>query len=170
VARRVRGETTPRLSPEGLAGVLGADGEGLSRRALHYRHDVTTKAFTRQTLLGDWRLDRDQLDALGDLLGALRARGVATAVTVLPVTADYVGLHPGGAADAAAFRRAVADTAATAGAPVVDLFDEVPAGLPDDGGFADTHHLNEAGQAWFSTTLPARLAPLVTARSACRPT
>jgi hypothetical protein len=64
----------------------------------------------------------------------------------------------------------VADTSGAAGAPVVDLLDEVPAGAPDDGAFADTHLLNGIGQAWFSTTLPGRLAPLVTARSGCRPT
>jgi hypothetical protein len=166
VGRRWAGTGADRLSADELAEVVGPGGEGRSRRALTYRHDPTTRSFTGQQLLGHWALDAAQVHALDELLAALAGRGVAVALVVLPVTADYVALHPRGAADAAAFRSAVHAAAGTAGAPLVDLLDERPAGLPDDGAFADTHHLNITGQEWFSATLPARLAPM-TARSRC---
>jgi hypothetical protein len=165
--RRWTGDTAGRRSAEGLPGVVGPDGEGLSRRGLRYRHDATTKAFTRQQLLAGWELDPVQVVALGDLLAGLRTAGIDAVLAILPVTRDYVGLHPGGAADVQRFRTAVHDVAGAAGVPVLDLHDETPAGVADDGAFADTHHLNQIGQRWFSTTLPGRLAPAVTARSRC---
>ena len=167
VGATVTGDDAARLGPDGLPGVVGPDGEGRSRRALRYRHDATTRAFTRQHLLGGWALDPVQVDALGDLVADLQAAGVGVVLTVLPVTRDYIGLHPGGMADADRFRAAVQATGTAARVPVIDLLDETPAGLADDGAFADTHHLNQAGQDWFSTTLPGRLAPAVTARSRC---
>jgi hypothetical protein len=73
--------------------------------------------------------------------------------SVLPVTADYVSLHPNGRADHDAFLAAVRDVTARAGVPLIDLHDAAPG--PEV--FADTHHLNAAGTAWLSATLARRL-------------
>jgi hypothetical protein len=176
VRRRGTEPPAPRLSADGLPGVVGPSGEGESRRLLHYRHDATTRAFTRQQLLGGWELDDDQVRALDGLVTELRGRGTDVALVVLPVTRDYIDLHPRGRADAEEFRASVhaglGVQATQAGGgppavPVIDLLDETPAALADDGAFADTHHLNQAGQSWFSTTLPDRLGPALTARSRC---
>jgi hypothetical protein len=169
VSRRWSGPPAPRLSADGLAGVVGPDGEGRSRRELIYRHDTTTRAFTRQQLLGDWTLDPEQVSALDELVTALQAEGTDVTLVLLPVTGDYRDLHPRGAADLDEFRTAVHAVGRSTGAPLVDLLDERPAGLTDDGAFADTHHLNGVGQQWFSTTLPARLSPPAINRSRCEP-
>lgn len=154
VARWRAGTPAPALTSAGIDGVLGADGQGLSRRALRYRQDAGTKAFTREQLLAGFQLDGAQADALAGTIDDLRAEGVAVAVLVLPVTADYVALHPNGQADYDAFLATVQRTSADHGAPLIDLH----AADPGPDAFADTHHLNATGTAWLSATLPGRLA------------
>lgn len=154
VGRLRAADPAPRLGADGLPGVLGADGEGLSRRGLQYRGDAGAKAFTRSQLLGDWSLDGGQVAAAADLARTLHADGVQVAFVVLPVTDDYVALHPQGRADFDRFLDAVRGAGADTGTPVIDLHDA----RPGTASFADTHHPNQAGTAWFSSALPAELA------------
>jgi hypothetical protein len=68
---------------------------------------------------------------------------------VLPVTSDYIALHPRGAQDYDDFLGAVHQLSADTGAKLLDLHAQpVP-----ESDFADTHHLNRAGQEWFSQSL-----------------
>lgn len=143
------GTPAERASPAGIPGVLGAEGQGLSRRPLRYRGDAGTKAFTRQQLLAGYTIDTAQLDAAGATIDDLRRRGIQVAVVVLPVTEDYLDLHPRGRADHDDFLRAVREVTTRSGVPLVDLHDQAPG--PEI--FADTHHLNASGASWFSTTL-----------------
>lgn len=154
VARWRSGRTVPHLTSAGIDGVLGPAGEGVSRRALRYRQDAGTKAFTRDQLLSGYRVDPAQTAALDGILADLQQRGTPVAVLVLPVTDDYVALHPGGRADVDAFLSAVRATTDARRVPLVDLH----AAAPGPDAFADTHHLNATGAAWLSATLPARLA------------
>ena len=148
------GAPLPRRSADGINGLIGPDGEGLSRRSLHYLHDVGTKSFTRDQLLAGFAIDGRQVDEARDLIRDLQAGGMRVALVILPVTADYLALHPRGRDDFDEFLATARSLATAAGAPLIDLHDQ----QPDDARFADTHHLNAEGQAWFSTTLPARLA------------
>jgi hypothetical protein len=148
------GTPLPRRSADGINGLIGPEGEGLSRRSLHYLHDVGTKSFTRDQLLAGFDIDSRQVDEARDLIRDLRANGTQVALVVLPVTSDYISLHPRGQEDFDEFMVTARFLSTAGGAPLIDLHDQ----LPDDARFADTHHLNAEGQAWFSSTLPARLA------------
>jgi len=150
------GQPAARRPTTGIDGLLGGGGQGLSRRALRYRADVGTTSFTRSQLLGSYEIDADQVDAAHDLIRELRGQGVQVAIVVLPVTADYVALHPRGEADFDAFLAVARDLATDAGTPLVDL--HAPDASAPAEMFADTHHLNEQGARWFSSTLPRRLA------------
>jgi hypothetical protein len=160
VGRWRAGTPAERLSVAGIAGVLGAEGQGLSRRPLRYRGDAGTKAFTKQQLLADYTIDGQQEEAISRLVGALQQQGIAPVLAVLPVTEDYIGLHPRGRADFDAFLREVQSLSSRDGVPLLDLHD-AQAGSE---AFADTHHLNEAGATWFSSTLPTKLASAATLR------
>ena len=155
IERWQAGTPAPRPSTEGIDRVLGADGQGLSRRSLQYRGDPGAKLFTRQQLLAGWSLDPEQVDAATALIGDLRTQGIDVVLVVLPVTDDYVAQHPNGAADFATFLAAAEGIADDTGAPLVDLHDAAPIDR-----FADTHHLNEAGTEWFSAELATRLTTL----------
>jgi hypothetical protein len=152
LSRRV---AAARPSPAGIDGVLGADGQGLSRRALRYRGEAGAKLFTRQQLLQGWALDDDQVAAARSLVEQLQDDGIDVVLVVLPVTDDYVAQHPDGAADFDEFLASVRTLAADTGAPLLDLHGD---GASER--FADTHHLNAAGAEWFSAELAARLDEL----------
>jgi len=147
------GIAQPRSSSDGIKGLIGPTGEGLSRRSLRYRHDSATKAFTRDQLLAKFTIDDEQLRDTEAMLRELRDAGVDVAVVVLPVTQDYIALHPGAQADFDAFLEGTRSVAASAGVPFIDLHGT----QTDETLFADTHHLNGDGQAWFSSTLPDQL-------------
>lgn len=156
-------EDRPRLGPEGLDGLLGPDGEGLSRRDLRYEPSPLTDRFARSQLLNDFAIGGRQAEALADLVRELTERGVDVAVVALPVTDDYVDAHPDGAASHDEFL-AVAEAVATdAGARFVDLHDRAPG----DQWFADTHHLNATGAEALSALLPERLGPDFAAGDRC---
>ena len=149
------GDREPRLGPEGLDGLLGPEGQGLSRRELTYEAGPLTERFAQNELLNDFHLGGEQTDAAEDLLAGLADRDVDTAVVVLPVTQDYVDLHPGGAAQYDEFLALAERIAADNGAEFIDLHDLAP----DDSWFADTHHLNATGATELSEALPALLGP-----------
>ena len=149
------GEREPRLGPEGLDGLLGPDGEGLSRRDLQYEASPLTARFAQNELLNDFHLGGEQTEAAEDLLAGLADRDVDTAVVVLPVTRDYIDLHPGGAAQYDEFLALAERIATENGAEFIDLHDLAP----DDSWFADTHHLNATGSEALSRALPDLLGP-----------
>jgi hypothetical protein len=144
-----------RPSPAGIDRVLGPDGEGLSRQALRYGGEAGAKLFTREQLLKGWQVDPNQVSAAETLIAGLRSDGIDVVLVVLPVTGDYVDQHPNGAADFDAFLVAAEGIAASTGAPLIDLHDAARTEL-----FADTHHLNGDGAAWFSEELADRLDQL----------
>jgi hypothetical protein len=153
VSRWRDGVEVPRRSADGVKGLIGSGGEGLSRRSLHYRHDAATKSFTRDQLLAGFAVDDGQVREARDLIGDLRAGGTTVALLILPVTTDYIALHPNGQADFDEFLADARSMADGAGVPLIDLH----ASQTDESRFADTHHLNGEGQAWLSTTLPEHL-------------
>jgi hypothetical protein len=152
-ADRLRaGEAVPRDEPPTAGGVLGRLGEGRTRQRLRYRGPSAGTAFLTSQLLNDFQMDDVLFSEERALIDRLRAAGADVVVVVLPVTADYQDLHPGGSATFARFLDRVRQLGAEAGVPVVDLHDQ--AALD---GFADTHHLNGAGAEAFSAALPGVL-------------
>lgn len=145
------GRRAPRPSAEGIPDLLAADGHGLSRRALEYHGGSGVAAFVRRELLNDFDIGGRQLAALRSTLEHLHESGVEVALLPLPVTDDYVALHPAGAADQADFLAALHEVAAETGVAVLDA---PPLPVED---FADTHHLNGAGADALSAALPALL-------------
>ena len=134
---------------------MGAKGQGLSRRDLTYEPSPLTDRFARNELLNDFALGGEQSEAAEALLAELAGRGVDTAVVVLPVTRDYLDLHPEGRRQHADFLAAAERLATEADATFIDLHDLAP----DDRWFADTHHLNETGAEALSAALPDLLGP-----------
>lgn len=145
LGRARRGERTPDLDG---AGLIGADGEGRSRRNLTYDGSSVAASFAAEQLLDDYAVGGPQLESLRALVGRLRADGTAVVIVLLPVTDDFVDLHPHDD-DVARFVEAVHDL----GVPVVDRH---AAGY-DDALFADTHHLNAAGSDRLSREVAAAL-------------
>jgi hypothetical protein len=153
IGRARDGTQADRLSADGIAGVLGADGQGLSRRTLHYSGSSVTKAFLTGQLLNDYAVGDAQLAAEGRLIDTLRNEGIAVALVLPPVTDDYRNLHPGGPAEVDRFVATARGLADQHHAAFVDLTRTAPVEQ-----FADTHHLNGAGADAFSRALPDRLA------------
>ncbi len=70
----------------------------------------------------------------------------------LPVTGEFLALHPGGIDDHAQFLDAMGSLAAELAVPWIDRHAAAGPEL-----FADTHHLNGDGAARLSADLPAAL-------------
>ncbi|MBI2705406.1 MAG: hypothetical protein HYX32_08980 [Actinobacteria bacterium] len=153
LGRARSGQRPATLDASGLPGVLGADGEGLSRRPLRYTGSPASKAFLTGQLLNDYQLDAGLLTAEADLVRALQGAGVSVVLLVLPVTDDYAALHPGGKEQFDAFLALARSTATATGVPFIDLARGTAADR-----FADTNHLNAAGADAFSRDLPGLLA------------
>src|SRR5262249_7010790 len=128
-------------------------GDGLSRRPLHYTGSPASKAFLTSQLLNDYQPDPGLLSSEAELIRALRADGIDVALVVLPVTDDYLALHPGGAPQFDSFLGDVRRLATDTSTPLLDLH----AGRPVDQ-FADTHHLNGSGADALTRQLPDLLA------------
>ncbi|MCB1017068.1 MAG: hypothetical protein KDB10_18410 [Acidimicrobiales bacterium] len=165
IQRLRRGETTERLTADGIDGIIGPDGEGLSRRDLRYTGSVSIQRFAQTELLNDFDLGGVQIAAAEGLVSELHERGVEVALVVLPITEDYVGLHPDGGADYQRFLVATQRLAERTGAVLVDAH----AWAPGDASFADTHHLNGDGALAFSAALPGLLAEAGAPTPTCAP-
>ncbi len=148
------GEEAPRLGASGIPGVLGRQGQGLSRRELRYEPNPLTERLLTSELLNDFTMGGRQTEALERLLAELDDRGIDTTVVALPVTDDYVAAHPGGEEQFDAFLARAEELSTEGGADFVDLHDAAPG----DEWFADTHHLNEIGATALSRLLPEELA------------
>ena len=87
-----------------------------------------------------------------ELVATLGEAGVEVVLVTLPVTDDFVALHPDGEADYAEYRAAMAQLADSAGIPFHDLSDASDS-------FADTHHVNGEGAVAVTESLAARAVP-----------
>ena len=145
-ARARDGEAAPRRD---AAGLIGTDGEGLTRRNITYSGGSATRAFLDDQLLNDFVLDQDGLRVEGELMDALGSRGISVALVILPVTDDYANSHAGAFS---AFMDSVNRLATDHQTPLIDLHDRA-----EPSSFADTHHLNASGAGWFSRSLASEL-------------
>lgn len=156
VGDRLGGDDAPRADVAGIPGLIGPRGQGLSRRDLSYRpgDPVATRIVSDQ-LLADFDLGGVQQRHAADLIRSLTDRGVEVVLVQLPVTDEFIALHPDGGDDWGEYRAAMRTLAAGTGARLVDLSDGFE---PDE--FADTHHLNADGAARVSARLAEELGRL----------
>jgi hypothetical protein len=98
----------------------------------------------------DYRLAAGPAAAYRALAADCRAAGVRLGFVLMPESPRFRALYPPGARDAAvSFLRTLTD------GPVIDAGDWVP----DEGAFADGHHLMRPGAAAFSSRIGPTLAP-----------
>jgi hypothetical protein len=119
--------------------------------ATQYRSDEVVQAFFRREPLAGFTLSTKQLDALGRLAVWFREQGARVVLLDVPVTADYIDLHPAGAADYESYGQALAGLAGQAG---VEL---LRPGIWDPSLFSDPLHLNGAGVERLTAELDAYL-------------
>lgn len=117
-----------------------------------YRSDDVALDFFRREPLRDFAVTDDQLDALRRLVAHLEDGGVRVVLLDVPVTEDYIELHPRGADDMAAYEEAIDEVAAETGADVLR-----PGVWPTEL-FSDPLHVNGAGVERLSAELDAYLA------------
>lgn len=159
------GDRQERLSADGIDGIIGPDGEGLSRRELSYTGAVSIQRFAQTELLNDFHLGGAQVAAAEGLIEELQGRDVEVVLLLLPVTADYIELHPEGGADFQRYLVTARRLAERTGATLV----EAQGWATGDEQFADTHHLNGDGALAFSAELPGLLADAGATTPACTP-
>jgi hypothetical protein len=116
-----------------------------------YRDDEAARAFFRREPMRDFAVTDDQLGALRRLVGSLRGDGIRVVVLDVPVTADYVSLHPHGAADYDAYERAIDAVGADFDADVLR-----PGVWPTEL-FSDALHLNGDGVRRLTAELDRHL-------------
>ncbi len=112
-------------------------------------------SFLQRTLLANFRVTPDVVDAYRTTLEQLRKDGVKTAVVLMPVSVPYRDSHPKGARQYDAWKRFAVRTAEAAGARVIDLDDSMP-----DEAFSDYVHLAPAAAREWSVTLAKELASM----------
>ncbi len=81
------------------------------------RGQRTELAYIRSQELLDFRIGTVEMQAFADTLQALRSKGIAVAVVLMPVSSQYIASHPHGTADFDAWTSAIGDAA---GAPARD--------------------------------------------------
>ncbi len=141
-----RGDETSTDAP--LTGPSGHFRDFLDGR---YAPSDRAERFFREGPLHDFTVGREKVAALERLLTDLDEAGIATVLVDMPVTRDYVDLHPDGYAT---YERVVERLAGEHGVAFIDP------GVWDDRFFADPLHLNREGVQRFTdllgTSLPVR--------------
>lgn len=143
-------EGTPPMVPPELA-FLGPDGRS---------HYVETQRFEQRNpnfnpAVQDWAPGTDDADAIRRIAAGVRAAGAELVLVSMPITDEYVALHPHGEADFAEYVSALEALGAELDVPVLEHHD-----LRDHAWFADTAHLNVYGARAFTTLLAPELPEL----------
>jgi hypothetical protein len=117
-----------------------------------YRFDEVNRRSLGRGALRDFEVGEEQVRAVRNLVEDLRADGIEVLLLATPVTDDWVGLHPDGAADHDAFLQTIDQLADETGVPFVE------AGVWDDQLFADPLHVNRAGMERLTALVRDELA------------
>lgn len=160
LSRLVRYRTVLRRPLEALFGYDAPDrnlaqntdlGLELHLADLEYQGGADVDDFFRREPLRDFALSTRQLDAVRDLVERHQARGTRVVLLDVPVTSQYVALHPRGEADYRDYEVALNVLAAQLGIELVDTGTWTP------DAFSDPLHLNGVGTAQLTALLDAYL-------------
>lgn len=94
-------------------------------------------------VLRDYEVSDHKLASLRRVVTSLQEAGIDVVFARLPVSDDWIGLHPHGASDVAKFDRALGDIASALDVEIVDLTSVAPGARHEL--FRDTIHLSDAG-------------------------
>ncbi len=120
-------------------------GQELHLADVAYRGDPTVEAFFRAEPLLAYSASDSQFGAVRSTIDRLHAAGVRVILLDVPVTAQYVSLHPRGAEDYRSYEAALNVLAAQTGAELVDT------GTWLAPAFSDPLHLNGVGAELLTT-------------------
>lgn len=120
-----------------------------------YSPSTKVSRFLQRNAVHDFVVGAREIERLRDLVRFVKGSGARVMVVNMPVTADYVDLHPAGGLDYDDYLGSLEEAAATAGAPFVDV------GVWPDELFADPVHLNAAGAARLTELLGLELRQLL---------
>jgi hypothetical protein len=114
-------------------------GQELHLAETAYQGGPNVEAFFRAEPLLAYTASASQFAALRSIIGRLKTAGVRVVLLDVPVTEQYITLHPRGAEDYLFYEAALNVLAAQTGTDLVDT------GVWPSAGFADPLHLNGAG-------------------------
>ena len=110
-----------------------------------------------KTAIVPYEVGGQELAALGRLADATRDAGVSFAIVVMPVTDDYINIHPHGRQDYDRFRHVLDTFVRERAIPLIDLMAEIPS----HEGYADPVHRNDEGRRSFTEILSSCAAGLI---------
>jgi hypothetical protein len=123
--------------------------------AMVYQRSPVIDAFFRTTVTANYHVGAAKVSALGGTLADIRASHAAALLVAMPITADYIALHPHGAADFGRYEQVMAEVATQVGVP------EMPTQVWPPALFADPIHLNQAGARRLTPLIARALVPLL---------
>ena len=110
-----------------------------------------------QRIVQSYEVGGHELAALGGLVDRARATGTDVLIVRMPVTRDWIDLHPNGNDDYELFERSLEAFVATREVPLLDVLAEFPS-LDE---YTDAAHLNEAGRERFTRIVCTAAADLL---------
>jgi hypothetical protein len=131
--------------------VISAGGQATSFVASTYNRSPLIPAFFRKTVTYRFAVGLSRVAAVLATLHDIRVSGASVLLVDMPITSDYIALHPNGWADWATYERAVTSIVSQTGVA------EMPAQLWTPAYFADPIHLNGAGAKRLTALLAARI-------------
>jgi hypothetical protein len=122
-------------------------------------YQLTERVLTTwKKIIHPYEVGGHELAALGRLVDGTRAAGVQFLMVLMPVTQDWIDLHPHGQQDFDRFRQVLAAFVGDRDIPFIDLMPE-PASRD---GYADAVHRNDEGRRRFTEMLSRYTADFLT--------
>ena len=119
---------------------------------------------TWKRIVVDYEVGGHELAALARLADATRDAGVSFVMVLMPVTQDWIDIHPHGREDFDRFRRVLDTFARDHGVPLIDLMPTIPS----RDGYADAVHRNDEGRRAFTEMLSSHAGSYMPARARSR--
>jgi hypothetical protein len=137
--------------------VISAGGQATSFVVSGYNRSPLIPAFFRQTVTYRFAVGPSKVATVLGTLHDISGSGATALLVDMPITSDYIALHPNGWADWAAYENAMTSIVSQSGVP------EMPAQLWTPPYFADPIHLNGAGARRLTGLLVTRIRRLLPA-------
>jgi len=128
-------------------------GQELALSLQHYHNTAAVDSLFQATFLEHFEISPTQVASLAGLIADLQRSGAQVLLVDVPVTQQYIDLHPAGSIDYAAYQLAIGQVAANADIGFMG------GQIWNTSYFADPLHLNETGAQRLAGQLATRLAP-----------